>query len=113
MQRSVLIIDDEVDLCLLVKSHLRKLGYSVSIAHTLEDGILQLQLAKPSILLLDNNLPDGTGWSKVEEINSRFPGMNIILISAVSSGHEFYQTLRFPFRIMEKPIQLADLEKYL
>jgi DNA-binding NtrC family response regulator len=113
MQRKVLIIDDEVDLCLLVKNHLRKLGNTISIAHTLEDGILQLQLSKFDILLLDNNLPDGTGWSKAEYINDMFPGMNIILISAVSSGHEFYQTLPFPFRVMEKPIQLADLEKYL
>lgn len=108
-----MIIDDEIDLCLLVKAHLHKLSYAVTIAHTLEDGMLQLELAKPDILLLDNNLPDGTGWSKVEYINDHFPGMNIILISAVSSGHEFYQTENFPLRIMEKPIQLADLEKYL
>jgi two-component system OmpR family response regulator len=113
MQRKVLIIDDEIDLCLLVKSHLRKLDYAVSVAHTLSDGILQLRLEKQDVLLLDNNLPDGTGWSKAEEINNDFPGMKIILISAVSSGHEFYQTVRFPFRIMEKPIQLVDLEKYL
>jgi two-component system OmpR family response regulator len=113
MPRNVLIIDDEVDLCLLVKSHLRKQGYLISMAHTLENGILQLQLAKYDILLLDNNLPDGTGWSKAEYINHNFPGMNIILISAVSTGHEFYQTLPFPFRVMEKPIQLADLEKYM
>ncbi len=113
MQRKVLIIDDEVDLCLLVNNHLRKLGYAVSIAHSLKDGLLQLQLFTPHILLLDNNLPDGTGWSKAEEINSLFPGMTIILISAVGSGHEFYQTITAPFRIMEKPIQLTDLEKYL
>lgn len=113
MQRYILIIDDEVDLCILVRSHLRKLGYSVSVAHTLQDGILQMRLAKPDILLLDNNLPDGTGWAKAEEINEQFPGMNIILISALSSGHTFYQTMRFPFRILEKPIQLADLESYL
>lgn len=113
MQRKVLIIDDEVDLCLLIRAHLHKLGYTARIAHTLGDGLRQLHADTPDILLLDNNLPDGTGWSRVVEINQQFPGMNIILISAVSSGHEFYQTLNFPFRMMEKPIQLSELNKYL
>lgn len=97
----------------MVRSHLRKLGYAVNIAHTLGDGVLKLRLDKPDILLLDNNLPDGTGWSRAVEINELFPGMTIILISAVSSGHEFYQTLNFPFRMLEKPIRLSELNKYL
>lgn len=113
MQRKVLIIDDEVDLCLLVKAHLHKLGYGVAIAHSLRDGLKQLELSKPDVLFLDNNLPDGMGWSRAQDINSEFPGMNIILISAIGAGHEFYQTLHFPFRIMEKPIQLAELDAHL
>lgn len=113
MQRKILIIDDEVDLCILVKAHLRKLGCAVSVAHTLSDGLLQLQLYQPDVLFLDNNLPDGTGWSQAEQINRQFPRLNIILVSAVGAGHEFYKTLHFPFRILEKPIQLSELDAFL
>lgn len=113
MQSKILIIDDEVDLCLLIQSYLKMRGYEVCVAHTLSDGILKLIKEKPDTLLLDNKLPDGTGWSKVVEIQETFTGMNIILISAVKWGHEFYPTAKSPFRVMEKPIQMAELEKIL
>ena len=67
MSRTVLIIDDEVDLCLAIRKYLNKRGYMVYISHSLDDGMKKLATLKPDMLLLDNQLPDGLGW-KIRQI---------------------------------------------
>jgi two-component system OmpR family response regulator len=109
--KRVLIIDDEVDLCMLLTSYLSKRNYEVFTAHTLIDGFKKLEIFFPDILLLDNNLPDGMGWEEADNIHRKYPDMNITLISAYHMPKEF-NTHGF-VNILEKPISLIDIEKYL
>lgn len=111
--KRVLIVDDEVDLCMLIKSYLSKRNYEVYTAHTLSDGVKKMESISPDVLLLDNNLPDGMGWKAAEGIHKRFPNMNITLISAFQAPKDFIATLDMPINILEKPISLNDIEKYL
>jgi two-component system, OmpR family, response regulator len=78
----LLIIDDEVDLCFLLASALRKQIQEVQYVHTLNEGFTQFDLIKPNWLIIDNNLPDGKGWEHLDEFISRNPSINIICISA-------------------------------
>ena len=55
----VLIIDDEKDLCLLIKAYLSRKNCDVHTAYTLSEGLMQVDQFLPDILFLDNNLPDG------------------------------------------------------
>ena len=108
----VLVIDDEADFGLLLKSHLSKRGYEVSISPTLKEGMEALEVFHPDYLFLDNNLPDGLGWEKTESVLNRFPHIRIILISAYQ--HDNFSPQKFPsVRIWEKPIKIADLNSYL
>ncbi|RYE52567.1 MAG: response regulator [Sphingobacteriales bacterium] len=72
-QRKVLIIDDEIDLCHLLKSYFLRKNYEVYLSHTLEQGLAFLRTLNPEIIFLDNNLPDGTGWSVAPQIAREFP----------------------------------------
>ena len=61
--RRVLIVEDDESLRRIVSRHLRSKGYEVdetpsaeAAATALEDGL------RPGIVLLDLNLPGGTGW---------------------------------------------------
>ena len=109
--KRVLIVDDEVDLCLLIKNYLSKKNYEVYTAHTLTEGVKKLDMFNPDVLLLDNNLPDGMGWKEAENIHRRFPNMNITLISAYQTPKDFKTNAQI--NILEKPISLIDIEKYL
>ena len=62
--RKILIIDDETDLCLLLKEYFVRKNYEVIVSHTLQEGKVLLTENKPDILFLDNNLPDGIGWTE-------------------------------------------------
>lgn len=108
--KKVLIIDDEIDLCLLLKEYFIHKKYEVAIAHTLDEGRAKLKDNQPNILFLDNNLPDGTGWSSAPVIAAENPDMDIILMSA------FHPTVPVMpsysrFRTLEKPIGFAQLDK--
>ena len=110
--KSVLIIDDETDFCLLMKNYFVRRNYDVYIFHTLEEGMRNLEKINPDIIFLDNNLPDGLGWEKTEFIRQNFPNTLINLISAYQYDHSYSEKLT-SVRIWEKPISLSDLNKYL
>lgn len=108
--QKVLIIDDEEDLCHLMKSFFAPLGYEVQTAYTLNDGLSLVRSMLPDILFIDNNLPDGLGWEKVEYIRSILPSCKITLISAYKTVSDKVQN-NIP--ILEKPISLSNLKNYL
>ncbi len=111
--KRILIVDDEVDLCLLIKQFLTKRNYEVYIAHTLTDGLNILNAIKPNALMLDNNLPDGMGWDMADDIRKKYPSMIITLISAYQFVKDFKHNPDTSFNFMEKPISLSDIEKYI
>lgn len=111
-RRKVLIIDDEIDLCLLLKGYFLRKNYEVYLSHTLGEGISFLRSIRPDIVFLDNNLPDGIGWSAAPELAKEFPQMYINLISAFHPPlPEMPENARH--NIIEKPISLTDLDKQL
>jgi len=105
----ILIIDDEEDFCLLLKEYFLRRNYEVHLAYNLTDGIYLLKEVSPAILFLDNNLPDGEGWKMAEELNEKYPKMNINLMSSYKQNNTF--DIIDKIRIWEKPITAEELEK--
>lgn len=106
----VLIIDDEVDLSLLLKSYLTKKGYDAEIKHSINEGLVALKESQPAILFLDNNLPDGHGWELAPQLAIDYPGMFIFFISAFHpSRPEMPSNSRFV--VIEKPVSIAEMDK--
>lgn len=82
---NALIIDDDTDLCLLLKAMLNKLIPSVHCENSLTGGRAFLQQNKPDVIFLDHNLPDGLGTDFIKEVREFSPGAVIVLISAINS----------------------------
>jgi two-component system OmpR family response regulator len=110
--KRILIIDDEKDLCTIIKHFLIKKNCDVDIAHSLSEGYHKLKLRKPDILLLDNNLPDGKGWLAAVEIKRKYPNISITLISAYRDKALCNYDLK-EFNILEKPVSLSSIEQYI
>jgi DNA-binding response OmpR family regulator len=111
MNRKVLIVDDEEDLCMMISQFLSVRNYEVALAHSLEEGLKKLHAMKPDSLVLDNNLPDGLGWLQASALHDQYPEMRITLISADSLYPVSFTDSQFT--MIEKPITLATLEQYL
>ena len=110
--KKVLIIDDEIDFCLLLKAYLSKLRYEVYYSNSLADGVEQARKINPSIIFLDNNLPDGLGWEMAMHFLNAYPNAQLNLISAY---HPELPNVKVTpaLKIWEKPISLTELENYL
>ncbi len=108
--KKVLIIDDETDLCLLLKDYFLRKHYDVSVSHTLKEGTELINALHPDILFIDNNLPDGVGWAVAPIIAAENPSIYFILISAFHPPvPQMPKNARY--MAIEKPISLADLNK--
>jgi DNA-binding response OmpR family regulator len=104
----ILIIDDEKDYCMIMKSYLLARNYQVFLAYTLKEGWQILEESKPDILLLDNNLPDGKGKEHLESILQKFPNLKVFLISAYHRRSDFIEPHE-NVTVWEKPILLSLL----
>ncbi|AWW00386.1 response regulator [Arcticibacterium luteifluviistationis] len=83
--KKVLIIDDELDICMLLKAYLQKNDFSVNYAVNLKEGMLAIKNNTPDTVILDNNLPDGLGINTIDSIKTDFPETQLIMISAMTS----------------------------
>jgi DNA-binding response OmpR family regulator len=97
--KTVLIIDDEADFGVLMKSFFLPRHFDVYVAHTIAEGMKMLDEVKPDIIFLDNQLPDGYGWGKTEFILANYPQSTLNLIS----GLDVPATSASGFRILHKP----------
>ncbi len=111
MRKKVLIIDDEVDLCLLMKAYFIRKNYEVFIAYTLADGLKRLNEISPDYLFIDYNLPDGLGWDKLPEMYDKHPNTHFHLISAFRPNMPS-ELDGSKLTIWEKPISLRALDHF-
>lgn len=81
MKKRILIIDDDEDLSMLISDLAEDNGYSVSYAGNLKDAYKLLEDIKPHLILLDINLPDGTGFELCRELR-RKSNVPVIFASA-------------------------------
>lgn len=104
----ILVVDDEEDVCVLLKRFLVRIGKEVISAHNLHDALHHLESWHPDIMILDNNLPDGSGLNALPNLCATFPQTRIILISAMELQDSAMRNGAMAF--LEKPVDLYQLE---
>ena len=83
----VLVVDDEPDIRVVVRSILRACGHDVCEASTGEDALEVLKRTEPDVVLLDIRLPGISGVDVLKRIRSaaRFDRVAVVMLSAHSS----------------------------
>ena len=110
--KKVLIIDDEEELCLLLRTYLSRKNYETYVCHTLNEGKELYSSILPDILFIDNNLPDGTGWDFAIGTLSPIHPTHIFFISAFNPKLPDIPS-EIHYTIIEKPLSFTDLDKKL
>jgi len=91
---SILIIDDEPDICRLLQLTLVRHGYTVKYVHELGEGMQAIFKHQPDLLFLDIHLPDGSGLEALPVIKERCPTLPVITISAYDNAMEKQTALK-------------------
>ncbi len=76
----ILLVEDDADHAALLSDALGRAGHRLRHAPDLATARCALVEAPPEILLLDQNLPDGTGWDLLAE--ARMAPERVIMVSA-------------------------------
>jgi len=86
--KTILIIEDEVDICELLKFNLNKIGYTTIMAFNGEDGLKKAREKKPHLILLDLMLPGIHGLKVAKKIKTDIDTKNIFIIMITALGQE-------------------------
>jgi DNA-binding NtrC family response regulator len=108
---SVLIIEDEDDMALLLKANLSD-RYQTNVAKTLGDAIRFLKVNRPDVILLDNNLPDGLGLYFLPTIFTYSERSAVIMMSALrTSSIEKEAIEQGALAFLGKPFKMSEVNE--
>ncbi len=82
--QKVLIIDDEIDICLLLNRYLSKKGYTVEYATDAAKGLDLLDSFKPDLVLSDFRLGKTDGAQMLSRIKEKYPNVPVIIMTGYS-----------------------------
>jgi len=77
-----LIIEDEVDICYLLKGILRYNNIKADYVTSLGEAEKALRSEAPPLVFLDNHLGDGLGVNYISTVKQKFPETKVIMITA-------------------------------
>jgi DNA-binding response OmpR family regulator len=84
--RRVLIVEDDESLRRIVSRHLRALGYEVEEASSVEGAVKALAGGlRPSVVILDLNLPGDTGWDLLRGPSLAAAGSPPVVITSATT----------------------------
>ncbi len=103
-KKNILIIEDEGDVCFLLNVILKEKDIDLEHVNTLSQAKVFLSEKVPSLVFLDNSLPDGRGTDFIEYIKSNYPSVKIIMITAYHSAAERERAIKHGADMfLEKP----------
>ncbi|MCW8813614.1 MAG: response regulator, partial [Chlorobium sp.] len=107
---TILIIDDEKEICESIKMILDYEGYHVNYFTSAVQGLKTIEENQISCLLLDIQMPDMSGFEVLKKVKETTPSLSVIIISAHGSIENAIKATRLgAFDFIEKPIDRDKL----
>lgn len=79
---AVLIVEDDAMIAASIRDALEDEGYEVDVAGTVAEANALFERRSPAMILLDWNLPDGSGEDVVRAVRPLNPSVPIVVMSA-------------------------------
>ena len=109
ISKTVLIVEDEPEMCFLLELILNEETTKLEHVRSLTAAKEFLRRETPSVILLDNRLPDGYGIEFLTYLKLYYPDIKIILISGVDREVEDAAIAHGADIFMNKPFTRDEL----
>jgi len=110
--KKVLVIEDEGEIGLLLNIILNENDFELDYVKDLSSADEYLQKEQPSVIILDNKLPDGFGVDFISYIKKKYAAIKIIMISGFASAKDVALANGADI-FFEKPFSKDELNKSL
>ena len=109
---SILLVDDEPDIVLMLQDFLKEEGYQIDIATTGADALERVKSFNHDAVLLDIRLPDIDGLLVLEGIRACAPGLPIIILTSCTTLDSVTGPLEEigAFDFLHKPINRSEIK---
>ena len=98
MATKILVVDDDLNICDLLRLYFENEGYEVKTANDGAEGVTFFKMYEPDLVLLDIMLPKKDGWQVCREIR----GMsNVPIIMLTARADERDELLGFELGVDE------------
>lgn len=112
MVEQVLVVEDEELLRDALLEYLDELGYKVYLARNLAEARRHLEAIAPDLVLLDLNLPDGSGIEILENLEKSVLSPTVVVLTADTSLETAVEAVRAgAYDYLVKPFKLATLRQ--
>lgn len=110
MSEKILIVDDEIDICLLLNKFLTKKGYEVEEAYTGKKALAMIEKKEYDLVICDFRLPDMDGTESIKLIKALRPQIKIVIITGYSDVKTAVQCIKLgAFEYVTKPIYPEEI----
>ncbi len=110
--KKVLVVEDEGEMGLLLNMIVNEKDFELDYVSNLSSADEYLQKEEPSVIILDNKLPDGFGVDFISYIKKKYSDIKIIMISGFSSVRDVAMENGADM-FFEKPFSKDELNKSL
>nr|MDJ0572191.1 response regulator [Pleurocapsa sp. MO_192.B19] len=109
--QSILVVEDNDDLLLLLRLILESAGYQVETVDNGRDALAHIEQYKPQLILMDIMMPEISGLQVAREIKEQpdYKALPILLVSAVDHLKDEQLFKSKADGIIYKPFDLDDL----
>src|SRR5262245_4250121 len=86
--KKMLVVEDEGEMRLILDLILSDRKFELEYVNNLLDADDYLEKNRPSVVILDNKLPDGFGVDFITYAKKKHPGIKIIMISGFATARD-------------------------
>ena len=107
--KKILIVEDEGEMCLLLNILLTDGELELEHVKNLAAAREYLSKEQPSVIILDNKLPDGYGVDYISSIKKNYPSIKIIMITGYAGAAKDVALENGVDSFLEKPFSRQEL----
>lgn len=112
--KTILIVEDNVDLCELLSMIIRGLGHEVTIATTGEQAVERASAVKPDLILMDIGLPKLNGAEATVRIKRQIETEHIpvVILTAARNCLDAKRALESgAAEVLQKPVSVPKIQE--
>jgi two-component system, NtrC family, response regulator AtoC len=111
MKASILVVEDNEDLCQTIADVMKKEGHNVRTAFSGEDALNSLEKGLIDLVLLDIKLPRMSGLEVLAKLREQAPDLLVIMITALTDARPAVEALKSgAYDYLLKPFELDELK---